>query len=69
MTTEFRVEDASCGHCKQTIEQSVARVEGVTDARFDLDRKLLQVDHDTSTSVERITAAVTAAGYTPRSLD
>lgn len=69
MTTQFKVEDASCGHCKQTIEQSVARVGGVTDARFDLDLKLLHVDHDASTSAEKITAAVTAAGYTPRSID
>lgn len=65
MTTRIRVGDASCGHCKQTVESAVAGLAGVTRADLDLDSKLLVVDHDASTSADDLVGAVAAAGYTP----
>lgn len=65
MTTELRVADATCGHCKATIEGAAARVAGVRTAELDLDTKVLNVSHDDSLDVEALTGAITEAGYTP----
>lgn len=65
MTTHIRVADATCGHCKQTVESAVTGVAGVTGADLDLDSKLLVVHHDDSASADALAGAVTAAGYTP----
>lgn len=65
MTTRIRVEDATCGHCKQTVESAVTGLAGVTGADLDLDAKLLVVDHDGSTSADDLVGAVAKAGYTP----
>lgn len=64
MTTRIRVADATCGHCKQTVETAVTGVAGVTAADLDLDSKLLVVQHDDSASAGALAGAVTAAGYT-----
>lgn len=63
MTTRIRVADATCGHCKQTVESAVTGVAGVTAADLDLDTKLLVVQHDESTSVDALAGAISAAGY------
>jgi copper chaperone len=65
MTTRIRVADATCGHCKQTVESAVTGVAGVTAAELDLDSKVLVVRHDGSASADDLAAAVTGAGYTP----
>ena len=65
MTTSMRVPDATCGHCKQTVETAVAGVTGVTGADLDLESKLLVVEHDASTSPGDLVGAVTEAGYSP----
>lgn len=64
MTTRIRVEDATCGHCKQTVEGAVGGVAGVTAADLDLDSKLLTVEHDDSATADALVGAVTGAGYT-----
>ena len=65
MTTRIRVEDATCGHCKQTVESAVAGVAGVTGADLDLGSKLLVVEHDDATSPDDLVGAIAGAGYTP----
>lgn len=65
MTTRIRVEDATCGHCKQTVESAVGGVAGVSAADLDLDSKLLVVEHDGSTSAGDLVGAISGAGYTP----
>lgn len=66
MTTEFKVPDATCGHCKATIESAVVEVQGVTGAELDLDTKLLKVEHGTDTDSTTLVAAISNAGYTPQ---
>lgn len=66
MTTKFRVEDATCGHCKATIEGAVSSLRGVDGAELDLDSKVLSVEHDTGTSAEEIASTIEAAGYSPQ---
>jgi copper chaperone len=65
MTTRIRVEDATCGHCKQTVESAVTGVAGVTAADLDLGSKTLVVQHDETASTAELTGAISAAGYTP----
>lgn len=65
MTTEFRVPDASCGHCKMTIEAAVGAVEGVGAVVFDLDSKKLRVEHGDGVSSSSLESAIARAGYTP----
>ena len=65
MTTRIRVEDATCGHCKQTVETAVGGVDGVTGSDLDLASKVLVVEHDASTSPNDLAGAITEAGYTP----
>ena len=65
MTTRIRVGDATCGHCKQTVETAVGGVAGVTGSDLDLESKVLVVEHDPSTSPNALVGAITEAGYTP----
>ena len=65
MTTSIKVPDATCGHCKQTVESAVAGIAGVTGADLDLESKLLVVEHDESTSPGDLVGAVAGAGYSP----
>lgn len=68
MTTEFRVPDASCGHCKQTIESAVSSIEGVGGADLDLGSKTLKIEHDDTVTTDALIGAVSAAGYTPETV-
>lgn len=65
MTTRITVADATCGHCKQTIENAVSALDGVDSAVLDLESHGLAVEHAESVSVDDLTSTITAAGYTP----
>jgi copper chaperone len=65
MTTEFRVPDATCGHCKQTIEGTVSAIDGVTAAELDLESKTLKIEHTEAVKTDALAGAVSAAGYSP----
>lgn len=65
MAIEFRIPDASCGHCKTTIEHAVTAVEGVSSADLDLGWKRLVIDHADPVDVDALRAAIANAGYTP----
>lgn len=65
MTTKIRVADATCGHCKQTVEAAVGGIAGVMGADLDLDSKLLVVEHEGAASPDDLVGAIAAAGYTP----
>lgn len=65
MTTEFLVPDATCGHCKQTIEGTVAAIDGVTAAELDLQSKTLKIEHEDTVQADALVSAVSAAGYSP----
>ena len=65
MTTRFKVADATCGHCKSTIESAVSELEEVTGVDLDLGSKLVTVVHGDGVTADRLSAAITQAGYTP----
>lgn len=65
MTTQFRVPDASCGHCKSAIESSVTELGDVARADLDLATNVLTVEHEGPVDSDRIALAIERAGYTP----
>jgi copper chaperone len=62
MTTTISVEGMTCGHCEQTVEESLQEVPGVTDATADREAEQAGVDGDADASV--LVEAVEDAGYT-----
>lgn len=65
MTTKLRVPDATCGHCKQTIEGLVSGLDGVRLVHLNLESKTLSVEHDGTVRPDALTDVISAAGYTP----
>lgn len=65
MTTELRVPDASCGHCKTTIESAVSSLADVTHVELDIETKRLTVEHGGSIGIDNLTSVIRDAGYTP----
>lgn len=65
MTTRFKISDATCGHCKATVESAVADVPDVTSADLDLETKQLTVEHGESVNEDQLSSVITEAGYTP----
>ena len=68
MTTELKVPDATCGHCKSTIEGAVSALRGVQAAELDLASKVLRVTHDDSSAPDDVAQAVAEAGYSPEAV-
>lgn len=68
MTTQLRVPDATCGHCKGTIESAVSGLPGVEAANLDLDSKLLSVTHDETVEQAQLTTVIADAGYSPEAV-
>ena len=60
-TTVLEVPEMSCGHCKETIEAAVRKVDGVESAAVDLEVKSVTVTGSADThALER---AIEEAGY------
>lgn len=58
------VPDISCAHCKATIEDAVAALDGVETVTVDIEPKSVQFVYDQqSVSLETIRAAIESAGY------
>lgn len=54
----------NCGMCKKTIEKAVNKVEGVTSANWDVDKKKIDVSFDdTKTDAIAIHNAIALSGY------
>lgn len=68
MTVELRVPDATCGHCKSTIESAIIEVDDVDKVELDLETKRLTVEGSSALDIQRITGAIEGAGYTAEQL-
>ena len=54
----------NCGMCKNTIEKAVNKVDGVSNATWDVDKKKIDVSFDDSkTNAMAIHKAIAASGY------
>lgn len=57
----------TCGHCVNTVEQALLRVEGVHAASADLESQSATIEYDaTATDIAAMRSAVAAAGYGSR---
>ena len=63
ITTTFRVEGMTCGHCVRHVTKALEEVPGVSRSAVDLARGRATVDHDASVTAASLIAALTDAGY------
>ncbi|MFB6197932.1 MAG: heavy-metal-associated domain-containing protein [Halobacteriaceae archaeon] len=61
MTRTITVKGMSCGHCEQTVEEALERLEGVTSASADREADIVTIQGGADTAV--IVDAVNDAGY------
>jgi copper chaperone len=64
--TVLRAEGFSCPSCVGKIEKQVGRLTGVSAVKVNFASARIEVDHDPSTTVDALVAAVARAGYTAR---
>lgn len=63
------VPDAYCASCIQTIEGALAPLDGVRQARVNLDRRRVRIDFDAGVDPAKFTEAVTRSGYRNHPVD
>jgi copper ion binding protein len=63
ITTRFRVEGMTCGHCVAAVESEVGSIPGVSAAHADLASGRLDVISDGPVDPAAVRAAVEEAGY------
>lgn len=64
MTTEtISVPEVHCGHCVSSIEGALKPMEGVSDAKVDLDTKSVTVTYDDDVERDAIVKAIEDQGY------
>lgn len=64
MKETFSVPDVHCEHCDRAITGALASLEGVREARVDLEAKEVSVDFDEgSVDREKVIAAIEEEGY------
>jgi copper chaperone CopZ len=67
-TTELKVW-GNCGMCKKTIEKSLEGSDGVLNAEWNKDTKMMTLSYDTlKTSVAKVEELIAASGYDTQSL-
>ncbi|MBL8823765.1 MAG: heavy metal translocating P-type ATPase, partial [Planctomycetia bacterium] len=63
MKTTVNVPGVTCGGCVETIEGALSKVPGVSTAKVDLERKLVEIEHDPATTPSQLLKAIKQAGY------
>lgn len=63
ISTEFKVEGMTCGHCAQAVTTEIKKLAGVTEVHVTVDAGLVKVDSDSALDVDAVAAAVDEAGY------
>lgn len=62
-TNTFTVVGMTCGHCVRSVNDEVAKIDGVDSVAVDLESGLVTVESDTDIAAEAFVAAVGEAGY------
>lgn len=64
MKNSFKVEGMSCDHCKMTVKTALLSSEKITDAKVNLETKIVNIEYDSSLTMEEIKNIIDEAGYT-----
>jgi copper chaperone len=63
-TTTLVVPEISCGHCKQSIEGAVSRLNGVSSVEVEIEPRRVNLAYDAAAvDIEQIKAAIEEVGY------
>ncbi len=62
-TTVLTVEGMACGHCAARVEAALLAIKGVSSVKVDLEAKTVTVEAAEKVTAEKMTAAITEAGY------
>lgn len=61
---EIKVAGMACASCSGAVKKALSRLEGVTSAKVDLDKKTAYVDYDSAKlGLQDLKEAVEGAGY------
>ena len=63
LTSSYRVEGMTCGHCASSVDQEISALPGVCQVTVELATGQVTVTSDRELSSEEIAAAVDEAGY------
>ena len=63
ISTEYKVEGMTCGHCAQAVTSEIKKLAGVADVEVTVETGLVKVDSDAALDVDAVAAAVDEAGY------
>lgn len=63
MTTTYRVNGMTCGHCVSSVSSEVSRIDGVTAVDVELETGTVTVTSDQPIQESDVRAAVEEAGY------
>jgi len=64
MKKSFKVEGMSCNHCKMAVKRALLSNEKVTDVKVNLETKMVDIEYDSSLTMEKIKNIIDEAGYT-----
>lgn len=60
----LKVEGMSCGHCVVRVEKALTSLEGVSNAKVNLEEKQAIVEYDPNKGdIEKMKSAISEAGY------
>ncbi len=60
----INVEGMTCGHCVETVKDSVNSLSGIKSVLVDLEKKQVNVDYDdTQIDLEEISSKIQSAGF------
>lgn len=64
MKKSFKVEGMSCNHCKMAVENALLSNDKITNAKVNIETKVVEIEHDSSLAMEEIKNIIDEAGYT-----
>lgn len=63
ISTEFKVQGMTCGHCAQAVTAEIKKLAGVGNVQVSVENGVVSVESAGELSVDDVAAAVDEAGY------
>lgn len=62
-TTQITVKGMTCGHCVQSVEKEIKKIDGVVDTNIELTSGLVSIESSSPLDLDKLQHAVKEAGY------